>query len=330
VSFEELTLKIYVLGAGALGCAMGGVLTEAGHEVWLINRNVAQVEAMTQRGLVLRTDGMDRTVRVRAATSAAGVDPVSGPADLLIVLVKSFHTEEAMRSAVSLLGPQTVVLSLQNGLGHEDVLANIVGRDKLLAGKTYVGGSQLAPGHVIAGTRRKLTLIGELDGGVSARADAVAAVFNAAGLDTTVSDNIIGAIWDKLLVNVATGALSGITRLPYGELYQVPEVEACAVAAVTEAMAVARACGLRLSIAEPVDAWRMAGAGLPFEFKTSMLQSLEKGSVTEIDYINGAVVQQGARYGISTPVNQTLVAAIKGIEKSLKTSQSTQTPTNLT
>jgi len=310
-------LKICVLGAGALGCAMGGVLTEAGHEVWLINRNAAQVDAMTQRGLVLRTDGIDRTVRVRAVTSAAGVDSASGPADLLIVLVKSFHTEDAMRSAVSLLGPQTVVLSLQNGLGHEDVLADIVGRDKLLAGKTYVGGTQLAPGHVIAGTRCKLTVIGELDGTVSARAEAVAAVFNAAGLDTKVSDNIMGTIWDKLLVNVATGALSGISRLPYGELYQVPELETCAVAAVAEAMAVARACGVRLSITEPVEAWRMAGAGLPFEFKNSMLQSLEKGSVTEIDFINGAVVQQGMRHGLPTPVNQTLVAAIKGIEKSL-------------
>ncbi len=310
-------MKICVLGAGALGCAMGGVLTEAGHEVWLINRNAAQVDAMTQRGLVLRTDGIDRTVRVSAVTSAAGVDSANGPADLLIVLVKSFHTEAAMRSAVSLLGPQTVVLSLQNGLGHEDVLADIVGRDKLLAGKTYVGGTQLAPGHVIAGTRRKLTVIGELDGTVSARAEAVAAVFNAAGLDTKVSDNIMGTIWDKLLVNVATGALSGISRLPYGELYQVPELETCAVAAVAEAMAVARACGVRLSITEPVEAWRMAGAGLPFEFKNSMLQSLEKGSVTEIDFINGAVVQQGMRHGLPTPVNQTLVAAIKGIEKSL-------------
>ena len=295
---------------------MGGVLTEAGHEVWLINRNAAHVDLLMQRGLVLRTDGIDRMVRVRAATSAAGVDGASGPADLLIVLVKSFHTEAAMRSAVSLLGSQTVVLSLQNGLGHEEVLADIVGRDKLLAGKTYVGGTQLAPGHVIAGTRQKQTVIGELDGTVSARATAVAAAFNAAGLDTTVSENIMGTIWDKLLVNVATGALSGITRLPYGELYQVPELEACAVAAVTEAMAVARACGVRLSITEPVDAWRRAGAGLPFEFKNSMLQSLEKGSVTEIDFINGAVVQQGAIYGVLTPVNQTLVAAIKGIEKS--------------
>ena len=310
-------MKICVLGAGALGCAIGGVLTEAGHEVWLINRNTAQVESMSQRGLVLRSDGLDRTVRVRVVTTAAGVGPASGPADLLIVLVKSFHTAEAMHSALGLLGPETVVLSLQNGLGHVDILAGIVGGERVLAGKTYAGGTQLAPGYVEAGTRGKRTLIGEPAGGLSARATAIASAFSAAGLDTTVSDNIMGVAWDKLLINVATGALSAITRLTYGGLYSVPEVEACALAAVAEAMAVARASGVTLSIDSPAQAWQIASAGLPYEFKASMLQSLEKGSVTEVDYINGAVVRQGALCGVPTPVNQTLVAAIKGIEKNL-------------
>ena len=310
-------MKICVLGAGALGCAIGGVLTEAGHEVWLINRNTAQVEAMSQRGLVLRSDGLDRTVRVRVVATAAGVSPASGPVDLLLVLVKSFHTAEAMHSALCLLGPNTVVLSLQNGLGHVDILAGIVGGERVLAGKTYAGGTQLAPGYVEAGTRGKRTLIGEPAGGLSARATAIASAFSAAGLDTTVSDNIMGVAWDKLLINVATGALSAITRLTYGGLYSVPEVEACALAAVAEAMAVARASGVTLSIDSPAQAWQIASAGLPYEFKASMLQSLEKGSVTEVDYINGAVVRQGALCGVPTPVNQTLVAAIKGIEKIL-------------
>ena len=308
-------MKIAILGAGALGCAMGGVLTEAGHEVWLINRNSEQVKAMNSHGLVLRTAGIDRTIKVHAVTTAASV--AGGVVDLVIVLVKSFHTESAMQAATSLLGPHTNVLSLQNGLGHEDVLAGIVGRHRLLAGKTYVGGTQLAPGHVLAGTVRKLTVLGEPEGGLSERALRIGELFNAAGLDTTVSPNIASTLWDKLLVNAATGALSAITRLPYGLLYQMPELEACGIAAVAEAMAVARASGIGLSIAQPVDAWRMAGAGLPFEFKPSMLQSIEKGSITEIDYINGAVVRQGMKVGVPTPVNQTLVACIKGIERGL-------------
>ncbi len=313
-------MKICILGAGALGCAMGGVLTEAGHEVWLINRNAAQVNAMSSRGLILRDGaGVDRTVVVRAATTAQGVSMDSGAVDLVIVLVKSFHTGEAMQAATCLLGPQTVVMSLQNGLGHEDILADIVGRERLLAGKTYAGGSQLGPGHVLVGTIGKDTHIGELDGRITARVQQMADTFNAAGLDTIVSDNIMGTIWDKLLVNVATGAVSGLSRLVYGELYQVSELEATGVAAVAEAMAVAKASGITLSITDPRQPWVKAGAGLPYGFKTSMLQSLEKGSITEIDFINGVVVRQGKKCGVPTPVNQTLVACIKGLERGLKT-----------
>jgi 2-dehydropantoate 2-reductase len=216
-----------------------------------------------------------------------------------------------------LVGPQTVVLSLQNGLGHEDILADRVGRDHVLAGKTYVGGVVLAPGRIIAGTEGKETLIGELDGTLSPRAQRIAGVFNAAGLATTVSDNIMGTMWDKLLINVATGALSSITRLTYGAMYPLPQIEATAIAAVQEAMDVARACGVRLSYTDPKGPWLKAAAGLPPDFKTSMLQSLEKGSVTEIDFINGAVVRWGQRCGVNTPVNATLVACVKGIESTL-------------
>jgi 2-dehydropantoate 2-reductase len=237
--------------------------------------------------------------------------------DLIIVLVKSFDTRSAMQSAISLVGENTVVLSLQNGLGHEDVLAELVGLERLLAGKTYVGGLLLAPGVVVAGTAGKETLIGELCATGSARANAVATLFNNAGLLTTVCSDIRATMWDKLLINVATGALSGITGLPYGALYQIPEVESCALAAVTEAMAVAKASGVTLSIHDPREAWLKAASGLPYGFKASMLQSLEKGSITEVDYINGAVVARGAALGIPTPVNAALVACIKGIERGL-------------
>jgi 2-dehydropantoate 2-reductase len=132
-----------------------------------------------------------------------------------------------------------------------------------------------------------------------------------------VSENILGTIWDKLLVNVATGALSAITRLAYGQLYCLPELQACAIAAVAEAMLVARASGIKLSTDDPSAPWIKAAAGLPPDFKSSMLQSLEKGMPTEIDYVNGAVVSQGFKVGIPTPVNQTLVACIKGIERGL-------------
>jgi len=292
---------------------MGAALAEAGSEVWLVNRNRAHVDAINAHGLRVRSDDGERTVRVGAAVDCAGVPPV----DLLIVLVKSFDTRRAIEAALPAIGTDTIVMSLQNGLGHEDVIGEVVGRQRLLAGKTYVGGQILAPGVVLSGTRGKDTIIGELDGRITDRVRSVAAEFNRAGLATTVSGNIIGTIWDKLLVNVATGALSGVTRLPYGKLYSVPEVEAAAIAAVTEAMAVARAAGIALSFTDPREPWLRAGKGLPFDFKASILQSLERGSVTEIDFINGSVVREGRRHGVPTPVNDTLVACIKGIERGL-------------
>jgi 2-dehydropantoate 2-reductase len=306
-------LKFAILGAGSLGSAIGGVLTEAGHNVWLITRNQAHVDAINQHGLTLRTNGVDRIVKAQAAINVIAV----GVVDCVIVLVKSAQTRPAMLAALSLLGPNTTVLSLQNGLGHEDILSEVVGRERVLAGKSYCGGQMIAPGHVICGHVGKDTHMGELHGAITPRITQIAAAFNAAGLQTIVSDNIMGTIWDKLFINVATGALSGITRLPYGHLYQVPALEACAVAAVAEAMAVAKARGVRTSITEPVAAWRKAGAGLPFEFKASILQTLERGARTEVDYINGAVVQLGLQHGVPTPVNATLLACIKGIEQLL-------------
>lgn len=307
-------MRICILGAGALGCAIGAALGEAGSDVWLVSRSQAHVEAMRRDGLALVTPQGERRVVVKAATTCAEV----GTVDLVIVLVKSFHTREAIAGAAPLVGAHTVLLSLQNGLGHEDVLAECVGRQRVLAGKTYVGGVLLAPGRIIATTAGKQTLIGELDGAISERALAIAAEFNRAGLATSVSDNIVGTMWDKLLVNVSTGALSAITRLPYGALYAVPEVKAAAIAAVAEAMAVANAAGVKLSFSDPEQPWIRAAEGLPPEFKASMLQSLEKGSVTEIDFVNGAVVRWGERHRIPTPVNAALVACVKGIEKGLK------------
>ena len=132
-----------------------------------------------------------------------------------------------------------------------------------------------------------------------------------------VSDNIRGLIWDKLLINVAAGALCGITRLPYGPLYEEEYIKDTAVMAIQEAIEVAKAAGVKLKTEDPEYPWYAASEGLPPTFKTSIQQSLEMKRKTEIDFINGAVVEWGKKYGIPTPVNQTLVTCVKGIEKFL-------------
>ena len=294
-----------------MGSVVGGYLATAGNSVTLIDVNDDFVTAINSKGLILESEGAEKVVDIEAATNSTNLQPV----DLIVVLVKSFHTEEAIKGCLNLLGPKTMVLSLQNGLGHEEVLAKIVGKEKVIAGKTYIGGVLSAPGHAVAGVRGKETIIGELDGRVTPRVHNIAKTFGVANLATSVSDNILGAMWDKLLINVAAGALSGITGLNFGNLYDLPEIKETAVEAVAEAMRVANALGVNLETAKPEDAWVKASAGLPFDFKPSVLQTLEKRMTTEIDFINGAVVRAGRQAGIATPVNATLVACIKGIER---------------
>ena len=217
-----------MLGAGALGSAIGGTLAAGGSDVTLVDRYDAHVDAINRSGLRMQVGDTERVVRVKAITDPRALSAM----DLVIVLVKSYDTRAAIEAAApAIVGPATVVMSLQNGMGHEDILGDVVGRDHLMAGKTYVGGVFLAPGHVIAGTQRKETVIGELDGRISDRARAIAAEFERAGLTTIISDNIAATIWDKLLINVATGVIAAITHLTYGDLYQVAEIEATAIAA---------------------------------------------------------------------------------------------------
>ena len=293
-----------------MGCSIGGVLARGGSDVILVDRFQAHVDAINTLGLKMRFGDEEKSLQIRAYTSCEELAPV----DLIIVLVKSAATRAAIESARPLVGPDTLVMSIQNGLGHEEILAEVVGREHVLAAKTYVGGVFLAPGSIVSGYKGKQTYIGELDGRLTPRLQAVVDEFNKADLLATASTNIYGTMWDKLLVNVATGAVCAITRLPYGPLYKVPEIEETALAAVAEGIAVAKANNIRLVSEEPKYFWDLAAEGLPAEFKTSMLQSLEKGEVSEVDFINGSVVRWGERSGIATPVNKTLVALVKGLE----------------
>ncbi len=306
-------MKVCVLGAGSLGSAMGGALAKAGHEVHFVGR-AAHMDAVNRGGLVMVTAAGEETVHLHGHVTAAGI----GTCDLVIVLCKTFDTKEVMAQAGDLIGPDTVVMSLQNGLGAEDVLCECVGAEHVIGGKTYIGGMLLEPGRVQATFPGKDTIIGELDGSVSDRARAIGQAFSDAGMNCIVSDNIMGVIWDKLLVNVATGAVCGITHLPYGDLYDEEKLSAAGIAAVREGIAVAKAAGVQLSHDDPEAYFKMAGAGLPPDFKPSVLQSLEKLRPTEIDVMNGAVVAQGAKYGVPTPVNETLVACVKGIERYIR------------
>lgn len=306
-------MKIVMLGAGALGSTIGGTLAMGGNDVHFVDMWQEHVDLINKDGLHMTNEKEDWYVRVDARTTADTINE----ADLVIVLVKSFATKQAVEQLkqTNVIGKNTLVMSLQNGLGNEETIASVIGSENVISGKTYVGGRLIQAGYISAGVQGKWTYIGELNGEITDRIQSVCNVFNDAGLLCEVSDNIKGLIWDKLLINVAAGALCGITRLPYGPLYEEDYIKDVAVAAIQEGIQVAKAAGVVLKSEDPQYPWVAASEGLPGTFKTSILQSLELKRPTEIDFINGSIVEWGKKYGIETPVNQTLVACVKGIEK---------------
>jgi len=306
-------MKIAIVGAGAMGCLYGAKLSAVpANEVYLIDVWKDHMDAVNENGLLMEENG--ETVSYRAVKGVVDANQ-AGICDLAIVFVKSTLTKTAVKENKAVFGPDTIALTLQNGLGNIDLIRAEIGDANVIAGTTAHGATMLGPGRMRHAGAGK-TIIGEFNGTKSDRIEKIASVLQEAGLETDISDNVLGLVWDKLLVNVGINALTGITRLQNGELLNHPEIEEILEAAVAEAHAVAKAKGVRLSYDDPVghtkDVCRATAAN-----KSSMLQDILNQKQTEIDMINGAVVREGAEAGIAAPVNMVLTNLIRFIQKSI-------------
>ncbi|NVN85232.1 MAG: ketopantoate reductase family protein [Rhodopseudomonas sp.] len=293
-------MKIAVMGAGAVGCFYGAMLARAGHSVTLIGR-AQHVEAVTQRGLILETSAFRESVPVQATTQMSGLDD----AELVLFCVKSADTEPTGRAMASHLRPEAVILSLQNGVDNAERLQAAIGR-QVVAAVVYVATEMAGPGHVKHHGRGELVL------GRSATSDALAATFSAAGIPTTVSDNVTDVLWGKLIVNCAYNAMSAIAQLPYGRLLEVEGVSSVMKDVVHECAAVARASGVSVAD-DAADRVIALAATMPTQF-SSTAQDLARGKTSEIDYLNGHIVRKGAELAIPTPANRVLHTLVKLLE----------------
>lgn len=303
-------MKVAILGSGAMGSLYGGMLAEAGCDVTLVDIWKEHMDAVNNIGLSIEGVSGDRIVR-----SLKGVtDPKdAGKADLVVVFVKATATKQAMESARCLLGPDTVVLTLQNGLGNVEKLTEAVGESRVLAGVTGHGCTLLGPGRIRHAGRGD-TVLGEPSGEITERLKKIADALEKARFSVKLSENVVGLIWGKLLVNVGINALTAVTNLRNGRLLDFPETDELLRHAVREAVAVAKKKGIRLEIDDPVDHCRRV-AKLTAANCSSMLQDIMGHRQTEIDVINGAVVDEGMRLGVSTPVNMVLTNLVKVRQK---------------
>jgi 2-dehydropantoate 2-reductase len=300
-------MKITVVGAGAMGSLFGGLLAQAGAEVWLLDIWEEHVRVMNAEGLCIEQDGRERKIRVKAATTISEIRDTA----LVILFVKSMHTLQAAKTAQLLIGETGYVLTLQNGMGNVDQIAEVVAPSKIIAGTTSHGATLIGPGK-IRHAGKGPTTIGFWYDADSVMTQKTADLFNRAGIETTVSGNIKDMVWDKLLVNVGINAITALTGIKNGQLLDLDVTKALSRAAVEEAAVLARAMGA--SVRDHVVAHVFDIAGMTAGNRSSMGQDVDRQRRTEIGAINGFVVRESEKLGIEAPVNRTLTALIETLQ----------------
>jgi len=302
-------MKIGIVGSGAMGSVYGALLADAGNELWLFDRWREHVEAMRARGLRCEGASGDRTVRVNATTDAA----LAGPCELAVVATKVMDIEAAVREAAAMIGPGTLVLAIQNGLGNVERIRRVLSADNLLFGIAGGFGAELeGPGHVHHNGMEAINLA-ELDGGITARLERVAEVWRGAGFTVAVHEDLWPVVWSKLVANVAFSAICTVTGMRVGQVRANDWAWGIVCACVEEAVAVAGAKGIKLAYDDPVRWVSDFAAKIP-NARPSMYQDVRAGRRSEIDSIQGGVVAEGAKLGVPTPTCALMVQLVKTLE----------------
>jgi 2-dehydropantoate 2-reductase len=299
-------MKFLVVGPGAMGCLFAARLRIAGNEVALVDHDRDRAQKITEQGI--RVTGISGTYEVRIPT-AVGHAPFAP--DFILICVKSTDTGAAGEGVSGSMGKETMVVTLQNGLGNMEILEEIFGPGRVLGGVTAEGATLVDEG-VIRHAGEGETVIGpagEEDGSVHK----LVSVMNQAGFKTRSAEKVEELIWGKLVINVGINALTAITRLKNGLLPAIKGTRAIMEAAVEEAVSVARARGVRLPYEDPLTRV-IAVCEATKENVSSMLQDVLKQKATEVEAINGVIAKEGAVLGIATPVNRTLAELVDAIQ----------------
>jgi 2-dehydropantoate 2-reductase len=302
-------MKTVMMGAGAMGSLFGGLFTRVREEVWLVGNRREQIDPICSVGLTFEEKGKLQIIPMNATSDVTSV----GKADLVIFFVKTYDTEKAVSDALVLEKEETIFLTLQNGLGNEEVICKKIDRKKVLLGITGHGATLLKPGHIRHAGWGK-TFIGELDHRITDRAIRIVQMFREAGIETEVSSNIHDHVWGKLLINVGINALTALTGFKNGQLLDYPETTRLVEKLVFEAAEVARRKGVHIE-ENPIEKVQKAIEATR-ENRSSMGQDFDHRRETEIDAINGAVVREAQPLGIPVPFNQAVTDLVKAIEKS--------------
>lgn len=298
-------MRIAVIGVGGVGGYFGGQLAASGEEVLFVARG-AHLAAMREKGLTIESErGSQQGLKVQATDDPSG----HGPVDVAMIGVKLWDTDAALELCRPLVGPQTAVVSFQNGVESIEKITTVFGAGAALGGTCHIAASIARPGVIAhTGSMARLTF-GELDGTLSPRVEAFAAACRKAGFDVVASTDIRRAIWEKFVFLSSFSGMTALARQPIGPIRKTEEGRAVLRAALEETSAVARKSGIDLPPDHGAKALAFADT-LPAGMQSSMLGDLQRGARLELPWLSGAVVKLGAKLGVPTPVHATINAAL--------------------
>ena len=300
-------MRIAVIGAGAMGSIYGGHLSMK-NEVYLVDTNAAVVEHLQKEGLKLQENGADNLYYPKAVTSTEGIAPV----DLVILFVKALFSKAALSGNKGIIGPDTYVMTLQNGSGHEDILGEFVPQDHIIIGTTNDNGAILGMGHIRHGGVGE-TNIGMLTEDREGFLPKLKDALDSCGFVTTIQENIQQLIWDKMFTNVSLSAVTAILSVEMGYIAANEHAWYLAERLVREAAAVARGMGLKADDEKLLAKVRATSEGSP-NGVTSICADIRAGRKTEVDTISGSVVRASKKCGVPAPTHEFVVEMIHALE----------------
>jgi 2-dehydropantoate 2-reductase len=305
--------KIYVLGAGAVGCYFGGMLARVHQDVTFIARP-ERVEALNASGLEMDCKAFHETIQVKASSDLSTLKD----ADLVLLSVKSLDTERTLAEVKSVLPNKAVILSLQNGVANIDIASKMIA-NPVYAAVVYVAAGMIGQSTMKHHGRGEL-LVGSL-GAASASDDQslseICGLFEGAGVPCSIAPQIKRDMWLKFLVNCSFNAISGIGQISYGEMVKSPEIVKLIEEITKEFLAIAALEGVKISMSEALAANDSIATTMVTQV-SSTAQDLARGKMTEMDFLNGYIVELGKRYGVPTPYNESVHALVKMMESKIK------------
>ncbi len=301
--------RLTIIGPGAMGCLLAGRLCHRGYPVSILDYKADRAKRLRKDGIEILSD----RETWNAFPDVVAEPEALGPQDWVIVLVKASQTANVVKRMDSLIGPGTIVLSLQNGIGHESILSKVARPEQIALGTTAQGATLLGEGHVLhAGTGPTMLGSATQDPETRDRLMSLAILLTSAGWPSQVVEDIYPHIWRKLIINVGINALTALTGLTNGDLLQHQESLYLQDLAIAEAwnLSVKKGIDLGLTLEETIEMVRSVCKATS-KNRSSMLQDRINSKSTEIDYINGAITEMGKRLGITTPINKALSLLVR-------------------